>query len=285
MKWEFAKYSGCGNDFILFDNRKKIFPLSVPLIKNLCHRQEGIGGDGVILLEKSEFADFRMRIFNSDGSEAEMCGNGMRCLAKFIQIVHSPMKEMRIQIMNRVLRATLDGTSVTIDMGSPTHIRMNLPIIFRGKEYETHFLDTGVPHAVLFVDNISSFDLETIGPYFRHHPEFAPNGTNVNIVELIEPQKIKIRTFERGVEAETMACGSGATASALAAALRHQLTSPISVILKSEEILIINFILENNHFSNVTLTGGARLTFQGFYEISNCFEPSYTLYSTDHGSS
>lgn len=267
MKWHFVKYSGAGNDFILFDNRENQFPLSSFIVKQLCHRQEGIGADGVIFLEESSTADYKMRIFNADGSEAEMCGNGVRCLVDYIYFLGFGSDFIRIEIHHRVLIAKKNEKTITVEMGAPQNLRWTLPVQLEEKEFESHFLNTGVPHIVLFVPNPDQFDLHRWGPYLRRHSMFGPEGTNVNIAERTETQQLFIRTYERGVEAETLACGSGATACALAAAYQFNIPSPISVEVKSGSKLQIHFRREGDQFSEVTMSGEVRQIFQGSCEI------------------
>jgi diaminopimelate epimerase len=268
MKWPFSKYVGCGNDFILFDNREGLFPASDrSLLKKLCHRQWGIGADGLILLEHSLKADFRMRIFNADGSEAEMCGNGMRCLAQFLNEKGYQQSSYKIETMQRLLTVeqTIDGISV--QMGNPTNMSWNIPLKIEDQECVIHFLNTGVPHTILFVENSGKIDLKKWGPLVRFHPLFAPEGTNFNLVELKSPNEILLRTYERGVEDETLACGTGATAAALATAFCYQRSGPLLVHTRSEETLTIGFQLKDGLFSHVSMTGPAHCTFRGEIEI------------------
>ncbi len=264
MLWSFAKYVGCGNDFILFDNRKNTFPADHSLlIQKLCHRQWGIGADGVVLLENSCQADFRMRIFNCDGYEAEMCGNGIRCLMKFIQELGFTHSSYCIETMQRILSVSLQDAEVCVEMGDPCCLQWNIAISYEDQSYSLHYLDTGVPHAVLFVENVEACHLEQLALPIRHHPLFAPKGTNVNIAQRISEQKIKIRTYERGVERETLACGTGATAVALAAAYQYELKSPVLIQTLSQETLKIEFCLYQEMFSHVTMTGPAYFIYGG----------------------
>lgn len=268
MRWSFAKYVGCGNDFILFDNRQGTFPLSQPtIISRLCHRQKGIGADGVILLENSQQADFRMRIFNSDGSEAEMCGNGLRCLIHWLTLKGLPASTYRIETMHRILMAFRREAAICIEMGKPTHLQWNIPLSYHQQLFHAHHLNTGVPHTVLFIHDVDSINLVELGTYIRNHPFWLPKGTNVTVAQQIGAQRFKIRTFERGVEGETLACGTGAVAAALAAAHQHRLVSPLTIQTRSGEELTIGFLRHEKEFSNVTLTGPAQLTFQGEIDL------------------
>lgn len=270
MLFPFSKYAGCGNDFVLFDNMKEHFPAhNQPLISRLCDRRLGIGADGVILLEKSSVADFKMRIFNADGSEAEMCGNGIRCLMKFIQKAGYSVSCCRIETMERVLNISSHGNDVCVEMGQPTELRWSIPLEIDGNSFEAHHLDTGVPHVILFMKDIHTVNLNTFGPKVRFHEEFSPRGANCNVVSIQSGGDLQIRTYERGVEAETLACGTGATAAALAAAKLFQILGPIKVKTKSEELLEIDFIIQEGQFSKVTMKGPANFIYNGVIDIPN----------------
>lgn len=260
MKIPFSKYSGSGNDFILIDNRNAIFPKSQALIERLCKRRTGVGADGIILLEPSTRADFKMRIFNADGGEAEMCGNGMRCLLKFILASGFTKPEYLIETMHASVTLSHNNGTPCVAMPPPTRLQVDLKLTVQHKELTTHFIDTGVPHCILQVEDLEKEHWMAMAPHIRHHPHFAPQGANVNFIKLDSQGKLHIRTYERGVEDETLACGTGATAAALIASLIYRLLPPIQVIPRSKETLVINFA---KGFSNVTLSGPAVLIFQG----------------------
>jgi len=269
MHWPFAKYVGCGNDFILFDNRQQQFPYDqADLIIQLCDRHQGIGADGIILLELSKVADCRLRIFNADGSEAEMCGNGARCFVKWLKTLGFSQSSFRIETMHRVLQAHLIEDQVQIKMGSPSAIQWNIPFSFEDESFQVHYLDTGVPHVLMFVEEIDDLDLNTLGPYVRYHSLWAPKGTNLTLVEQMSGSHLKIRTYERGVEGETLACGTGATAAALGMAHQRHLKGPLTVETRSGEHLVIDFNSHEETFSSVTMTGPARCVFQGRIELA-----------------
>jgi diaminopimelate epimerase len=249
-KLQFYKYSGAGNDFILLDNRGETLPLSSQLIESLCHRKMGIGADGVILLENSDVASIKMRIFNADGSEAEMCGNGVRCLIRFAQELGIE-GDLTVQTVERVLATQSHTDTVTVEMGQPTDIQCNLTV----DGLRCHHLNTGVPHLVLFDD----VDIEVVGPLLRYHPTFDPQGVNVNVARIVG-DTVHVRTYERGVEAETLACGTGATASALAACEIKGLKSPVQVIVASGDTLTVQVSAD---LSNPTLRGPVIKTFEG----------------------
>lgn len=270
MRWPFSKFVGCGNDFILFDNRQGHFPITQPyLFTKLCHRQFGIGADGVILLEPAEKADFRMRIFNPDNTEAEMCGNGVRCFVKWLISIGLKKSLYSIETKHRLIQASAAETSVKVDMGVPKDEKWNLSLKFLDQQATVHFLNTGVPHAVVFVADVNAIDIQQWGFALRKHAMWQPNGTNVNFVQILSPNKIKVRTYERGVEGETLACGTGSTAAALAAAKQYNISSPIIVETQSKEELIIDFALENEGFSHVSMTGPAHFIFSGEVDLNS----------------
>lgn len=272
MKGTFSKYSGCGNDFILIDNRTLFFPVYDPLcIQKLCRRQLGVGADGIVLLENGKIADYKMRIFNADGSEAEMCGNGIRCLLKFMRQKGLKKKSYAIECMDRIYSIAWDGEDVAVQMPPPSDMQWDIDLSLETHMPPLHFLDTGVPHAVFFLENekiLSAFPVQTAGPAIRRHPRFSPKGTNVNFAAFIGAQELAIRTYERGVEQETLACGTGAVASALAAAQKFDLSSPIFLKTASSEKLTVSFAKENGAFSNVQLKGPAHFIYSGKLDLS-----------------
>ncbi|HSX26099.1 MAG TPA: diaminopimelate epimerase, partial [Chlamydiales bacterium] len=215
-KLTYAKYEGAGNTFILIDDRAPFFDKN--LVPQLCHRENV---DGLILLQLDPEADFRMRIFNRDGSEAESCGNGLRCLIRFIADLGFPRRLYRIAMADRIVEGEFVGDNVRIQLGEPRDLKLHLKI----DSWTVHFVDTGVPHLVIFVPDVDAVDLLNLGPYFRHHPQFQPRGTNVNFAELQKDGSLKIRTYERGVEGEVAACGTGAAAVGFIAPLLFPLPS------------------------------------------------------------
>jgi diaminopimelate epimerase len=212
--YSFVKYSGNGNDFIIVEEAWEPRPEE---ITHLCHRHFGIGGDGVILLGKSEKADARMRIFNADGSEAEMCGNGLRCLATYFDHIQSTKKESYlIETMNAIYPVFRKGQSFALEMSEIKD--KNLHDLSSFKDFSGSFyINTGVPHLVFLANEVAKIDVKKVGAYYRYHSLF-PKGANVTFVEVIDRdgQKAYARTYERGVEDETYSCGTGLTATALA---------------------------------------------------------------------
>lgn len=267
MELPFSKYSGCGNDFIMVNNLAGHFPFEDSnLIRQLCHRQLGIGADGVILLCKAEKGDFRMRIFNSDGTEAEMCGNGLRCLMQFIQEQGFIRQEYSIQTMHRLLKVRLQGEHVEMEMGSPSNVLWDVPVETEGTKYQLDCMNTGVPHAILFVKDVDGINVNLAGPGFRYHEAFAPKGTNMNFVE-VQGNRLKLRTYERGVEQETLACGTGAAAAAIAAVKRFKLNLPVQVEFRSGDTVEVNFKETNGQIEDVIQVGPARKIFHGVIDF------------------
>lgn len=244
MHIPFSKYSGCGNDFILIDNRQQVFDTTrTESIVHLCHRRLGIGADGIVLLESSSSADadFRMRIFNADGGEAEMCGNGLRCLVRFIQELGVANDAFLIETMHQLIPTRISGEYISADMPAPTDCHFFDKLTIEETSYTLHCLDTGVPHAVIFVDDLQDSRLMAVAPEIRYHPHFMPKGTNVNFAAINSNNEVEVRTYERGVEGETLACGTGAAAVAVVAACVHGLSSPIAIRPKSGETIYIAF--------------------------------------------
>jgi diaminopimelate epimerase len=264
----FTKMNGAGNDFILFDNRSGDINLDRNQIAQLCDRHRGIGADGILLLENpTNRADFRMRYFNADGGEAEMCGNGARCFARFANKVGGQKAQISFETPAGVISAELKGDLVTLRMTEPTDLRLNvdLPVVAENKT--VHFINSGVPHVVIPVSKIDDADVRREGAAIRHHKMFSPNGTNVNFIEKRGSDKIAIRTYERGVEDETLACGTGIVAGALIFAASENTNGPISVIARGGDELEVGFEKSGDRFRNVTLTGPAEFVFEGTIDL------------------
>ena len=253
MKIPFAKYHGAGNDFVLIDSRG--FTCQVDffsLARRLCNRKLGIGADGLILLCSSSIADYKMRIFNADGSEPAMCGNGIRCLFDFI----GSEKLLAIETLSGVLKCRRIEGKVCINLGVPKilHWPIELP---QGSAF---VVDTGVPHAVLFVDDLENKNIVQEGANIRFDTKFAPTGVNVNFVSMRSPRQIAIRTYERGIEGETLACGTGAAAAAYVAMKECGLAGSVSVMTRQDEL----------HFQftpqeEIEMIGPAQKVFEGFF--------------------
>jgi diaminopimelate epimerase len=264
----FTKMNGAGNDFILFDNRTGDIDLDRNQIAQLCDRHRGIGADGILLLEKpTNRADFRMRYFNAGGGEAEMCGNGARCFARFANKVGGQKPKISFETPAGVISAELKGDLVTLRMTEPTDLRLNVDLPMAAESKTVHFINSGVPHVVIPVAKIDDADVQRQGAAIRHHKMFSPNGTNVNFIEKRGPNKIAIRTYERGVEDETLACGTGIVASALIFAASEDCEGPVAVLARGGDELQVSFEKTRHQFRNVTLTGPAEFVFEGTIDL------------------
>ena len=264
----FTKMNGAGNDFILIDNRAGDIHLNPSQIARLCDRHRGVGADGILLLENpSDHADFRMRYFNADGGEAEMCGNGARCFARFANKVAGVERKISFETPAGVISAELAGDLVTLQMTEPTDFRLSVPLQIGAEKKIVHFINSGVPHVVVPVSQVGDVDVSREGSALRHHEAFSPKGANVNFVEKRGADKIAVRTYERGVEDETLACGTGVVASALIFAATENVKGPIAVIARGGDELRVGFEKVDKQFRSVTLTGPAEFVFEGTIEI------------------
>jgi diaminopimelate epimerase len=269
MVLEFTKMNGAGNDFVLIDNRAQMIKLTHAQIVRLCDRHRGVGSDGVILLlpSNSGKADWAWEFFNSDGSAGEMCGNGARCFARFVQRRTGLNRDFTFETEAGVISARFHGAQVTVSLTPPNGLRLDEELKLSTGSETVHSLNTGVPHAVLFVPDADEAMIQQLGPEIRRHPHFAPKGTNVNFVQVLGPDQIRVRTYERGVEGETLACGTGVTASALISARVHRFGSPVRVRVQGGDQLEVSFQETNGGFSDVRLTGPAEFVFEGRMEL------------------
>ncbi|MCX5687069.1 MAG: diaminopimelate epimerase [Candidatus Omnitrophica bacterium] len=269
----FTKMVGAGNDFVVIDNVLKVksqaFKGFEKIAKKICNRKTGIGSDGVLVLEKSKRADFRMRIFNADGSEAEMCGNGLRCAILYSRMHGCTSKRVKVETKAGIYEGDITGKDrVRVKMEEPKDLRSGFSIDVSGKKIRANFINTGVPHAVVFVEGLDKIDVGIVGSEIRHHDEFKPKGANVDFVEIVNSKNIKMRTYERGVEGETFACGTGAVASAIMTALSSQFNKAHSLNLKINVhtlggILKVEFQKIDNKIKNVYLEGETKEVFKG----------------------
>jgi diaminopimelate epimerase len=264
MTLEFTKMNGAGNDFVMIDNRDGTHSLSRYQIARLCDRHRGIGADGLIAVEGTPELP-RMRYYNADGGEAEMCGNGARCFSRFAaRLLGLASGNLSFKTEAGILSAELlPDERVRVRMSEPHSLQLAHSLRVADQDLEVHSLNTGVPHAVTFVSNIEETPVFELGRALRLHQRFAPAGTNANFVQILAPGSLAIRTYERGVEDETLACGTGVVASAL---IHHHLTkanSPIAVRVKGGDTLEVGFELRNGHPSEVTLAGPADFVFAG----------------------
>ena len=272
----FVKMHGAGNDFVIIDGEKEaVVEEHLPsLARSMCDRQLGIGGDGIILVLPSRLANFKMRMFNPDGSEAEMCGNGIRCFAKYIcdRKMHQDVV-MTVETLGGIKTLKLNSVggrvrTVRVDMGEPKLMRSEIPmkgsntrviaepLKVAGKKYEITCVSMGNPHCVTFVERVDEYPVAKIGPEFESHPSF-PARTNVEFVEVINQQEIKMRVWERGA-GETLACGTGACASAVASMLNNKVSRKVTVHLRGGD-LFIEWLGDNKVF----MTGPAEEVFEG----------------------
>ena len=266
MTLSFTKMNGAGNDFVVIDNRDLNTSLTAEQIALLCDRHRGVGADGLLAVEPAESgADVKFRYYNADGGEAEMCGNGARCFGRYAsRVLNGERSKLCFETIAGTLNARFIGEEVCIDMSDPLNLEMNSPVDIASLGAQFHNLNTGVPHAVAFVDDLESIDIIKNGAAIRYHDHYSPRGTNVNFVSVLASDHLSVRTYERGVENETLACGTGITACAL---IHHLLTgtpSPIKISVRGGDTLSIGFEPgPDQTFSKVTLTGPADFVFDG----------------------
>lgn len=268
MDIQFTKMSGAGNDFVVINNMDGHLPEAgrESVFKSWCRRGMSIGADGVLVVEPSTSSHFRMRYHNADGREAETCGNGSRCIARFAHLEGVAPARMSFDTLAGVYEAEVAGEDVMVSLSEATGIRMNIRITDSLFDGDVHFINTGVPHAVIFTDKVQSVDVFRIGRHLRHHPEFAPAGTNANFVQVRSPQEIVVRTYERGVEYETLACGTGSVASAIIAQRLGLAQPEVRVETASGEMLSVNFQPTEQGAERVRLGGSARVVYRGIIE-------------------
>jgi diaminopimelate epimerase len=261
----FWKMSGSGNDFIVIDNRRNRVSAAEggDLAKALCPRSFSVGADGLILIQKSSRADFAWRFFNADGSEAAMCGNGGRCAARFAYLKGIASENMCFETGAGLIKAEVRGRRVKLQLPDPYGFREKVSLKVGGRVLEPGYMVVGVPHAVLNVDDIEAVPVQLWGRAVRRHREFAPEGTNVNFYQLTGSGEAAIRTYERGVENETLACGTGSVATALVSAAGGEVRSPVRLATRGGEELTVYFRRRGTVFSDVYLEGEADLVFEG----------------------
>lgn len=266
-KIPFFKMNGSGNDFIIINNRENIVEENIDIsmkdfVVRVCKRALSIGADGMILIENDDEYDFRWRFFNNDGGEVEMCGNGSRCAARFAYLNNISPLNMKFRTLAGIIKAQITGLkTVKVQLTMPTDYKKELEL--DGIELKASFINTGVPHVVYFVNDVDSLDVKELGAKTRYHDYFAPEGTNANFAEIIDKENIKIRTYERGVEDETLACGTGSVAAATIAMLNNLVHSPVNVHTKSGNILKVYADAKDGTIRNVFLEGDAKLTYIG----------------------
>ncbi len=269
---DFLKMSGAGNDFVVIDNRHGSVTEPAPFAHVVCDRRRGVGADGLLLLENSNKSDFQMKYYNADGSYGGMCGNGGRCISRFAYLkglVQSTA--ITFDALEHVYHAQILKDDVKLTMKNPSDIRSNEVLPMDGLNVISHYVDTGSPHCVIFLDQnkeiretLGDLDVYGLGKTIRHHKSFSPKGTNVNFIERVDSNTIRIRTYERGVEAETLACGTGSVASAIMANQIHGVGTPVVVQTQGGESLVVDFQRRGKSgYEEVSIFGSAHVTFSG----------------------
>ena len=281
----FHKMVASGNDFIVIDNREKLIKNPKRFAAKVCPQHVGVGADGVLLIEPSRKADFFMRIINADGSEAEACGNGYRCVGLYAHQLLGFSRSMKVETLAGTIAIEVGKERIRARMANPSEYQEKISLSFpqkresmdprlkhagMTKEIEgvlhVAFINTGVPHVVFFVEDLEGLGqvgVKELGSAIRYHEMFRPRGTNVNFVEVTGKDLLSIRTYERGVEDETLACGTGTVASAVVASLTGKVETPVHVKTQSGETLIVGFERKGNQVRNVFLEGSAKFVFEG----------------------
>ena len=269
---EFYKMSGSGNDFIIIDNRNLSLNVGdLPTFARLvCQRKISVGADGLLLIEPSKTVDFKWQFFNSDGSRGEMCGNGSRCIARYAYLKGIAPAKMSFETIAGIISAEVKNDMVKVKLTDPSSVQAIGKLIFDDCQFILDSVDTGVPHAVTFVDNLEKCTVFEWGRKIRRHDYFQPKGTNANFATVLDRHQIQVRTYERGVEDETLACGTGAVASVLAAASRGLVETPVDVIVQSGETLRIYYTKKDGRFGEIYLEGTVKMVYHGFL-----FEEAY----------
>lgn len=262
----FYKMVASGNDFVVVDNRRGIVKDALAFTRNVCRLHQSIGADGVLFFENSKKANFKMRIFNLDGSEAAACGNGFRCIALYAHDILKYSSRMKFESGSGLIEAEVESrNSVRVQLMDPRIFERNGALEVRRQKFHYAFLDTGVPHAVIFAENLAGVEVFELGKAIRNHAHFQPFGTNVNFVKVKNKKEIAVRTYERGVENETLACGTGSTASAVVSALKGYVEPPVKVLTQSGEMLTIDMQRKGDEITKVFLEGKAQFVYKGEY--------------------
>lgn len=268
-KIPFMKFSGAGNDFVIINNLENLVDSTdTNFVQKVCERRMSVGADGVLLVEKADgigtgSVDFRMRYFNADGGEVETCGNGARCISRFAYLNGIVTEKMRFLTNAGIYESEIVGDNVKVRMSEPTDIRLNVPLQLKDGVHTVGFANSGVPHVVFFVEDLDGTDVFDMGQQTRYHADFKPAGTNANFIRIQSSERLEIRTYERGVEDETLACGTGSIASAIVSAALGKVTSPVSVKTASGVVLKIHFDMSDGEPKNVYLEGDARVIYAG----------------------
>jgi len=273
MKVKFTKMTGAGNDFVVIDDRTRRIRNGPKAAKLLCDRRWGIGADGLLLLQKSRRASYKMMYYNADGSFGGMCGNGGRCIAFYAFSGKIASRKHLFEALDHIYSATVSKTEVILTMKDPRNALSNIEIALDSQRLQVSFIDTGSPHVVVLVESLTSaaslddLDVLRLGRMIRQDGQFAPAGANVNFIERIRGNSIRIRTYERGVEDETLACGTGSIASAIVATRRWNMIPPVTVIPRSRVPLRVDFSVLDESIQNVRLTGPAKVVYTGLVQL------------------
>ena len=260
----FWKMHGASNDFIVVDDRALTFPAQdTAWLQRVMARRTGVGSEGILLIQPGDGVDFRMRFFNPDGGEVDMCGNGARCIARLAYELGVAPSRMRFTTGAGVVHAEILGDLVKLTMTTPRDWRLGGSLVLDGRTYAYDFVNSGVPHAVVVVEDLAGVDVDRLGRAIRHHADFAPKGTNANFVQITGPNALSVRTYERGVEAETLACGTGIVAAGLLAGKTGRVQTPVEIQPASGDTLIVDYRLTGEGADHVTLTGPAVHVFRG----------------------
>ena len=275
----FAKMAGGGNDFVVIDNRDGRVRNAAELARKICTPHLSVGADGLILIEGSERAGVRMIYWNADGSRADFCANGTRCAARFALLTGMASHRMTVETDVGILAAQFDEQGwVTLSINPPTAVQMNRPLRVGDQMIQGSALMVGVPHYVIFLeDDLWSHDIVPLGRAIRSHPEMQPLGANVNFVVIRDPHSIEVRTYERGVEAETLSCGSGVIASVVASTLFEKVTPPVNVLTRSGITFEVNCVRDGATLRDIRLRGDARVVYRGTMtaETVEGFDPEF----------
>lgn len=273
MRVPFVKMHGAGNDFVVIDRRDASLLLLEPgalarFVQWVCDRRQGVGADGVLFLDRGENGlDFRMRYYNRDGGEADLCGNGGRCLAAFAAR-RGLGKDGRVVFESPAGRheANVRGDRVDLVLGDVAPPILGQSFATGGKPVTAARVTVGVPHLVVVVDDVDAVDLARFAPGLRGHPSLGPEGANVDVVQPMSDHDARIRTFERGVEGETLACGTGAAASAIALVAQRRMTPPVTLHVRSGDALVVAFEATDQGYHSVTLSGPVHVSFEGTFD-------------------
>jgi diaminopimelate epimerase len=272
LELAFVKMSGAGNDFIIIDNRDGKIKEASGLAKKICDRHWGVGADGLVLIEPSDKAAYRMNYYNSDGSYGGMCGNAGRSVALLAYRQNIAHQKHEFEALGHIYSASIDSKEVSIRMKDPAKLSLHRNLVVNKKKIEYHSIDTGAPHVIVEIGqfdkkkNLQNFDIYYWGNLLRWHKKFSPKGTNVDFLKRLDNGSVQLRTYERGVESETLACGTGSIAAAIVAHKLWKLNPPVTIIPTSGVALTVDFTVAGKKISDVILKGPTTITFSGKFD-------------------